>query len=111
LDLKAIASELESKGVDLIVTEQAIDTSTPTGRLMFNMLGAIAEFETDLRRDRQREGIAKAKADGRYQGRPITINAENVLAAFRAGDKPQRIARRFNIARSSVYRIVAAATP
>lgn len=106
MDLKAIAGELEGKGVDLIVTEQAIDTSTPTGRLMFNMLGAIAEFETDLRRERQLEGIAKAKADGKYQGRPVTIDAEAILAAHRAGDKPQHIAKRFNVARSSVYRVI-----
>lgn len=106
MDLKAISGELEAKGVDLIVTEQAIDTSTPTGRLMFNMLGAIAEFETDLRRERQLEGIAKAKVDGKYQGRPATIDGEAILAAHRAGDKPQHIATRFNIARSSVYRVI-----
>lgn len=64
MDLKAISGELEARGVDLIVTEPAIDTSTPTRRLMFSMLGAIAEFETDLRRERQLEGIAKAKFDG-----------------------------------------------
>ena len=108
IDLKVISSELEAKGVDLIVTEQAIDTTTPTGRLMFNMLGAIAEFETDLRRERQLEGIAKAKADGRYKGRPISIDTEGILAAHRAGDKPQHIAKRFNIARSSVYRVIGA---
>jgi DNA invertase Pin-like site-specific DNA recombinase len=49
--------------------EQAIDTSTPTSRLMFNMLGAIAQFERELMLERQREGIAKAKAEGKYKGR------------------------------------------
>jgi DNA invertase Pin-like site-specific DNA recombinase len=107
-DLHAIAKELEAKGVDLIATEQKIDTTTPTGRLMFNMLGAIAEFETDLRRERQMEGIAKAKAEGKYQGRPVSIDAEAILAAYRAGDKPQHIAKRFNVARSSVYRVIGA---
>lgn len=105
-DLHAIAAELQAKGVDLIVTEQSIDTTTPQGRLMFTMLGAIAAFENDLRRDRQAEGIAKAKAEGRFKGRPATIDADAVLAAHQAGDKPAEIARRFNVARSSVYRVI-----
>ena len=108
VDLHSIARELQAKGADLIVTEQNIDTTTPTGRLMFNMLGSIAEFETDLRRERQMEGIAKAKAEGKYQGRPPTIDAEGIRAAHRAGDKPLHIAKRFNVARSSVYRVIGA---
>jgi DNA invertase Pin-like site-specific DNA recombinase len=104
-DLHAIAGELQEKGVDLIVTEQSIDTTTPHGRLMFNMLGAIAEFETDLRRERQLEGIAKAKQEGRYQGRPVTVDAKAIRAALAAGDRPVAIAKRFNVARSTVYRI------
>lgn len=104
-DLHSIAKELEAKGVDLIATEQNIDTTTPTGRLMFNMLAAIAEFETDLRKERQLEGIAKAKAEGRYRGRPATVDAEAIRAALAAGDKPQHVARRFNVARSTVYRV------
>jgi DNA invertase Pin-like site-specific DNA recombinase len=106
-DLHAIAKELQSKNVDLVVTEQNIDTTTPTGRLMFNMLGAIAEFETDLRRERQMEGIAKAKAEGRYKGRPVTIDSEAILAALAAGDRPSAVAKRFNVARSTVYRVAA----
>jgi DNA invertase Pin-like site-specific DNA recombinase len=103
-DLHAISKELAGKGVDLIATEQNIDTTSPHGRLMFNMLGAIAEFETDLRKERQLEGIAKAKAEGRYKGRPVTLDIEGIRAAHAAGDKPTQIAIRFNIARSSVYR-------
>lgn len=110
VDLHSIARELTDKGVDLIATEQSLDTSTPQGRLMFNMLGAIAEFETDLRRERQLEGIEKAKADGKYNGRPISIDVEGILAAHRAGDRPQHIAKRFNVARSSVYRVISAIT-
>jgi len=105
-DLHAIAGELQDKGVDLIVTEQSIDTTTPQGRLMFTMLGAIAAFENDLRRERQAEGIARAKAEGVYHGRPATIDAEAIYAAHKAGDKPTEIARRFNVARSSVYRVI-----
>ena len=107
LDLHTIARELQSKGVDLVVTEQNIDTTTPTGRLMFNMLGAIAEFETDLRRERQLEGIAKAKAEGRYLGRPVTVDGEAIVAALAAGEKPAAVARRFKVARSTVYRVAA----
>lgn len=105
-DLHAIVKELQAKKVDLVATEQNIDTTTPTGRLMFNMLGAIAEFENDLRRERQGEGIAKAKAEGRYKGRPITIDAEAIVSALQAGDRPTCIAKRFNVARSSVYRAI-----
>jgi DNA invertase Pin-like site-specific DNA recombinase len=106
-DLHAISQELQVKGVDLIATEQNIDTTTPTGRLMFNMLGAIAEFETDLRKERQREGIAKAKEEGRYKGRPVTVDGDAIRAALAAGDKPMAVAKRFNVARSTVYRMMA----
>lgn len=105
-DLHAISKELEAKGVDLIVTEQSIDTTTPHGRLMFNMLAAISEFETDLRRERQLEGIAKAKEEGRYKGRPVTVDALAIRVALAAGDKPMAVARRFNVARSTVYRVM-----
>jgi len=64
--LVAIGEKLDAKGVSLKVLEQAIDTSTPTGRLMFNMLGAIAQFERELMLERQREGVAKAKLEGKY---------------------------------------------
>lgn len=109
LDLNTISQELQTKGVDLIATEQNIDTTTPTGRLMFNMLGAIAEFETDLRKERQLEGIAKAKEEGRYKGRPVTVDGEAIRAALAAGDKPMAVAKRFNVARSTVYRMMAEA--
>ena len=107
IDLHAIAKELDAKGVDLIVTEQSIDTTTPTGRLMFNMLAAIAEFETDLRRERQLEGIAKAKQEGRYKGRPVTVDVDAIRSALAAGDRPMAVAKRFNVARSTVYRVIA----
>lgn len=107
LDLNTISQDLQAKGVDLIATEQNIDTTTPTGRLMFNMLGAIAEFETDLRKERQLEGIAKAKEEGRYKGRPVTVDGQAIRAALAAGDKPMAVARRFNVARSTVYRLLA----
>ena len=66
-----IGSRLEAKGVGLKVLDQAIDTTTPTGRLMFNMLGAIAQFERELIRERMLVGVAKAKAEGKYKGRAL----------------------------------------
>ena len=103
-DLHDIASELERKDVGLKVTEQSIDTTSPQGRLMFTMLGAIAAFETDLREERQKEGIALAKAEGRFNGRPVTIDHKAVRKARDEGMKPAQIAKEFGIARSSVYR-------
>ena len=64
-----IGARLDAKGVGLKVLDQAIDTTTPTGRLMFNMLGAIAQFERELIRERMLVGVAKAKAEGKYKGR------------------------------------------
>lgn len=106
-DLQNIAHTLKEKEVDLVVTEQAIDTSTPEGRLFFNMLGSIAEFETELRKARQREGIDAAKAKGAespFKGRPATIDAEHVRTMRESGMKPSAISRELGIARSSVYR-------
>ena len=74
--LVTIGERLEEKGVALKVLEQAIDTSNCTGRLMFNMLGAIAQFERELMLERQREGIAKAKAEGKYKGRAPTARTK-----------------------------------
>ena len=74
--LVSIGERLDAKGVSLKVLEQSIDTSTPTGRLMFNMLGAIAQFERELMLERQREGVAKAKLEGKYRGRAPTARAK-----------------------------------
>jgi DNA invertase Pin-like site-specific DNA recombinase len=71
-DLNNIVTQLRNDGIGFKSTEQAIDTTTSTGRLMFNMLGAFAEFELDIRKERQAEGIAKAKAKGVYKGRTKT---------------------------------------
>lgn len=105
-DLRDIVDRLMEKGVEFRVIQQgAIDTTTSGGRLMLNMLAAVAEFEGDLRRERQREGIDKAKAAGVYRGRPKTIAADDVLNLLRAGVGPAETARRLKIGRASVYRI------
>src|SRR5262245_43400845 len=78
--LVTLAGELEMLGVDLIVLDQAIDTTTPSGRLLFHVLAAIAEFERDLIRDRVIAGIRRAKAQGRRLGRPRRYNGDVVRA-------------------------------
>ena len=83
--LVAIGERLEAKGVALRVLDQAIDTSNSTGRLMFSMLGAIAQFERELMLERQREGIAKAKAEGKYRGRAPTARAKTPDLAYACG--------------------------
>ena len=105
-DLRDIIDRLTEKGVAFKALQQgAVDTTSSSGRLMLNMLAAFAEFEADLRRERQREGIEKAKAAGVYRGRPKTIAADEVLRLLGAGVGPAEVARRMNIGRASVYRI------
>lgn len=86
-----------------------LDARAPTGRLLLTMLAAIAEFERALMLERQREGIAKAKADGKYRGRAPTARrqADMVRGSGREGLKPVDIASRLGISRSSVYAILA----
>jgi DNA invertase Pin-like site-specific DNA recombinase len=114
-DLLAIVAALESKGVALMILSmggQPLDTRAPTGRLMLTMLGAVAEFERALMLERQREGIARAKADGKYRGRAPTARrlADDVLRLKREGIAPTRIAQQLGIGRASVYRILADVT-
>jgi len=103
-DLEAIVKTLKAKGAHLRATEQPIDTSTPAGVAFLQMLGVFAQFETALRRERQLEGIAKAKAEGRYKGRKPSVDPSKVRELRAAGIGPQEIARRLNIGRASVYR-------
>ncbi|ACL60242.1 recombinase family protein [Methylobacterium nodulans] len=112
-DLAAIVRTLEQKGVALRATEQPIDTSTAAGRCFLQMLGVFAEFETNLRRERQLEGIAKAKAAGVYEGkgRPATIPADKVRELAAAGMGPSAIARQMRISRMSVHRALKADAP
>ena len=106
-DLQNIAHELREREVDLVVTEQAIDTSTAEGRLFFNMLGAIGEFETELRKARQREGIDSALAKGAdspFKGRPATIKKEDVVQAVEKHTSKVAAAAALGISRDSLYR-------
>jgi DNA invertase Pin-like site-specific DNA recombinase len=107
-DLANIAGEIEAAGAHLVVTEQAVDTSTPAGRAFFGMLATFAQFETDVRRERQMEGIAKAKAQGVYKGRRPSIDREEIERLRADGLNPTQIARQLGVARSSVYRLLEA---
>ena len=105
-DLQDIVRALRAKGARLQATEQPIDTGTAAGKAFLDMLGVFAEFETNLRRERQMEGIAKAKAAGVYKGRPATIDPGKVMALKAEGHGPAEIARRLGIGRASVYRLL-----
>jgi DNA invertase Pin-like site-specific DNA recombinase len=106
-DLQDIVRTLKAKGAALKATEQPIDTSTPAGKAFLDMLGVFAEFETNLRRERQMEGIAAAKAKGVYKGRPASIEAADVAKLKAEGLGATEIAKRLGIGRASVYRVLA----
>ncbi|CAO3446840.1 Site-specific recombinase, resolvase family [Azospirillum argentinense] len=108
--LMTILDALKAKGASLRILNMGIDTATPTGKLMLTMLAGVAEFERDIMLERQREGIAKAKAEGKYKGRKPTAQAksEDVMALKAQGVGASEIAKRLGIGRASVYRILGA---
>jgi DNA invertase Pin-like site-specific DNA recombinase len=108
--LLAITERLRAKGVALRVLNLGLDTSTPTGALLLTMLGAIGQFEREMMLERQREGIAKAKSEGRYKGRAPTARAksDDVHKLAAEGVGAAEIARRLGIHRASVYRVLTA---
>lgn len=108
-DLEAIVAKVKAKGAFLKAVEQPIDTSTPAGVAFLQMLGVFAQFETAIRKERQMEGIAKAKADGRYKGRKPTVDVATVRQLKSEGVRPVDIATKLGIARASVYRALAEA--
>jgi len=110
VDLGKIAAQLQEKGVDLVVLDQDINTTTPTGKLMFTMIGAFAEFERDLIKERCKEGIAKAKERGVKFGRRPKLSDEKLAemkAEFEAGVIDRgALATKYGISRPSLYRLV-----
>jgi DNA invertase Pin-like site-specific DNA recombinase len=110
-DLQDIVRAVRARGAVLKATEQPIDTSTAAGKCFLDMLGVFAEFETNLRRERQLEGIAKAKAAGVYKGRPASIEAARVRELKAQGLGPSEIARILKIGRASVYRVLSEGPP
>ena len=108
LDLQLIVKELSDKKVNLSATEQSINTKTPEGKCFLDMLGVFAEFETNLRKERQNEGILRAKQKGVYKGRKSSIDAGKIKELKDSGMGATAIAKQIGIHRDSVYRILKA---
>mgnify|MGYP006284679943 CR=1 FL=1 len=107
-DLSRLVEQLHQKGAALRVLDINLDTSTSTGRLMLNLLGSIAQFEREIMLERQREGIERARREGKYRGRKPTARqkADDVLDLWNKGVGATEIARKLGIGRASVYRIL-----
>lgn len=103
-DLEALVETLKGREAYLRAAEQPIDTSSPAGMAFLQMLGVFAQFETAIRKERQMEGIAKAKASGRYKGRKPSVPVEEVRRLHAEGMTPTAIVKRLGIGRGSVYR-------
>jgi DNA invertase Pin-like site-specific DNA recombinase len=107
--LLAVAKELESLGVNLVVLDQAIDTTTPSGRLLFHVLASVAEFERDLIRERVVSGMRRARAAGRHLGRPAVhaIDTAAATAMLADGLSLRAVARKLGTHATSIKRAVA----
>ena len=105
-DLQDIVRAVKACGASLKATEQPIDTSSAAGKCFLDMLGVFAEFETNLRRERQLEGIAKAKAENVYKGRPPKIDAARVREMKAQGASIATIVQEMGVSRASVYRVL-----
>lgn len=103
-DLTNIVDTLEAKGASIEILDQRIDTSTPSGKAFLQMLGVFAEFETNLRKERQLAGIEQAKRQGKYKGRGKTVNDAEVKRLKDKGMGASEIAKTLGIGRASVYR-------
>jgi DNA invertase Pin-like site-specific DNA recombinase len=110
MHLGSILSELEAKGIALRIENLGVDTSTPTGKLMLNVLGGVAQFEREMMLERQREGIARAKAEGAYKGRKPTARAKSaeIKALAAEGLSMAAIATKLGIGKGSVHRALSA---
>ncbi len=107
-ELLTIEADLSERGIGLVVLSmggERLDTRNPTSKLMLTILAGVATWEREIMLERQREGIAKAKADGKYKGRPANINAVEIATLAKTMG-PAAIAKHLGIARSSVYRLM-----
>ncbi len=107
-DLQNLVHDLEEKGVTLLALDQAIDTRTPHGKAFLGMLAVFAEFETNIRKERQLEGIAKAKTEGKYTGRKPTAQAKKaeMLELLGQGMTKPQIAEKVGVSVASVYNVL-----
>jgi DNA invertase Pin-like site-specific DNA recombinase len=106
--LGELMEALEARGVALRVLDLGLDTSTATGKLMLNVLGSVAQFEREMMLERQREGIAKAKAEGRYRGRPAYTRklTPQAMTMSAEGHTRRDIATALNVSERSIYRLL-----
>ena len=108
-ELLEVAQGLEDRGIDLVVLDQAIDTATPAGKLMFSVLAAIAQFERDLIRERTMDGLARARAQGKTGGRRPTIGGQKALLVRKLaaeGQSVRQIAASIEASPSAVHRLL-----
>lgn len=107
-DLMKITQQLENKKVGLRILNLGMDTSTPTGKLLLIILGGIAQFEREIMLERQREGISKAKADGKYKGRKAihSDKKQEVVRLVTSGMSKADVARQLEMGEATVYRII-----
>jgi DNA invertase Pin-like site-specific DNA recombinase len=107
--LLEIVARLTDKGANLQVLDMGLDTSNPTGKLMLTLLGAINEFERGIMLERQRDGIAAAKAEGKYKGRQPTARtkAPEILQLISQGKTRKQVATELEVGIASVYRVLA----
>jgi DNA invertase Pin-like site-specific DNA recombinase len=110
-ELLTIEADLSRRGIGLVVLSmggERLDTRNPTSKLMLTILAGVATWEREIMLERQKEGIEKAKGEGKYKGRKPTVatQADDIRRRLAAGEKPSAIARDLKVARSSVYRVV-----
>src|SRR5580692_6429782 len=110
-ELLAIEADLSKRKIDLVILSmggERLDTRNPTSKLMLTILAGVATWEREIMLERQREGIARAKGEGKYRGRAPTVakQAAQIRAMVAAGEKPAHVAKRLGVARSSVYRML-----
>ena len=110
-DLMTIIQKLDDKAVGLRILNLGMDTQTPTGKLMLTVLGGVAQFEREMMLERQREGVVKAKAAGKYKGRkPLAVDLrQKVVHLADEGMTKANIARQLKLGEATIYRILAAA--
>jgi DNA invertase Pin-like site-specific DNA recombinase len=112
-ELLGIVDTLTERGVGVVILSmgkgERLDTRNPTSKLMLTILAGVATWEREIMKERQAEGIAKAQADGKYKGRPATLDAAEIKRLAASGVGPAKIARDLDIARSSVYRVLGGA--
>jgi DNA invertase Pin-like site-specific DNA recombinase len=107
--LCTIVEKIERKGASLRILAMNLDTATPTGRLMVNVIGSVAQFEREIMLERQKEGVQRAKREGKYRGRAPTARAKapEIVRLASEGVKREEIAQRLGIGTASVYRVLA----